>query len=76
MPRERTSTKSPSLTERDKEAADLLDAIEEARRRIGVRRARRLKKMWQFKSGKSKPIRNVKKIHRPWRVGNVHNRHR
>jgi hypothetical protein len=76
MLRERISTKLPPLTEEEERVVELLDILDEARRRIGLRKFRRIKRVHLFASAKARGLKKVKKIYRPWRVGAVHNRHR
>lgn len=53
-----------------------LDTLDEARRRVGVRKIRRLRKLRNLISAKAYKVHRVKKIYRPWRTGAIYNRHR
>lgn len=54
----------------------VLQYLDEARRRIGLRQWRRMKQVKMLRSKKSPRPKHVRKMYRPWRKGAVHNRHR
>lgn len=61
----------------DVDVADrVMAALDEARRKIGVRQFRRIKVVGDVKSAKGKKVATVRKMKQSIRRGAVHNRHR
>lgn len=54
----------------------LRGVLDEARRKIGLRRWRQFKRVKVLRAKNPPRPKHVQKIFRPWRKGAVHNRHR
>lgn len=54
----------------------LLASLTEARKKIGIRMAKNIRKISVPRKGRATKMKATRRTHRPWRTGAVYNRHR